>query len=277
MPFDKKGPWSVLTVTKSGDTFVAAPTQVQVNTKKADEIPDVGEPAPKVATDTIGSVKGDEKLLDTRTPPSDMHKSSFADVVGKKPVALLFATPQLCQSRVCGPVTDIALQMRPSTAPGSTSSTRRSTPTTTRTRGCARRSRRSTCVPSRGCSWSARRQDHRAARGLVRPAGRSRTRSRPLSRTMRPPGRRADRARRAGDAGGGVGPRARPAHGAADPGVAVPVGRGAVLVVSFVALAALWPRRGSRTRGGGRCLGSAGCSAAASGRRCAARSASRCS
>jgi hypothetical protein len=31
--------------------------------------------------------------------------------VGKKPVALLFSTPQLCQSRVCGPVTDIALQM----------------------------------------------------------------------------------------------------------------------------------------------------------------------
>jgi hypothetical protein len=26
-------------------------------------------------------------------------------------VALLFATPQLCQSRVCGPVTDIAVQM----------------------------------------------------------------------------------------------------------------------------------------------------------------------
>ena len=41
-----------------------------------------------------------------------MHKESFADVAGKKPVALLFATPQLCQSRVCGPVTDIALQMQ---------------------------------------------------------------------------------------------------------------------------------------------------------------------
>ena len=45
-------------------------------------------------------------------PPSDMHDVDFADVVGKKPVALLFATPQLCQSRVCGPVTDIALQMK---------------------------------------------------------------------------------------------------------------------------------------------------------------------
>jgi hypothetical protein len=33
-------------------------------------------------------------------------------VLGKKPVALLFSTPQLCQSRVCGPVTDVALQLK---------------------------------------------------------------------------------------------------------------------------------------------------------------------
>ena len=40
-----------------------------------------------------------------------MH-GDFADDVGKKPVALLFATPQLCQSRVCGPVVDVGLQLR---------------------------------------------------------------------------------------------------------------------------------------------------------------------
>jgi hypothetical protein len=45
-------------------------------------------------------------------PPSDMHAESFDQVVGKKPVALLFSTPQLCQSRVCGPVTDVALQLK---------------------------------------------------------------------------------------------------------------------------------------------------------------------
>jgi hypothetical protein len=112
VPFDKKGPWAVLAVTKSGNTFVAAPARVEVATKKADPIPDVGEPAPKVATDTLASVGGDEELLDTRTPPSDMHERSFDEVVGTKPVALLFATPQLCQSRVCGPVTDVALQMK---------------------------------------------------------------------------------------------------------------------------------------------------------------------
>ena len=110
--FDKKGSWAVLVVTQTGNTFVAAPTRVEVTTKKDDEIPDVGEAAPKVATDTLASVGGNEEMLDTRTPPSDMHERSFEEVVGTKPVALLFATPQLCQSRVCGPVTDIALQMK---------------------------------------------------------------------------------------------------------------------------------------------------------------------
>ena len=112
VPFDQKGRWAVLAVTKSGNTYLAAPSEVQVNTKKADEIPDVGEPAPKAQTDTLASVQGNEDMLDTRVPPSDMHAESFADVVGKKPVALLFSTPQLCQSRVCGPVTDIALQLK---------------------------------------------------------------------------------------------------------------------------------------------------------------------
>jgi hypothetical protein len=110
--FDQKGQWAVLVVTRTGNTYVAAPSQVQVNTKQADPIPDVGEPAPKVRTDTLESVQGNEELLDTRVPPSDMHRESFDKVIGQKPVALLFATPQLCQSRVCGPVTDIALQLK---------------------------------------------------------------------------------------------------------------------------------------------------------------------
>jgi hypothetical protein len=112
VPFDKKGDWAILVVTQSGNTFVAAPSQVSVRTKKADQIPDVGEQAPKTPTDTLASVGGDEEVLDTRTPPSDMHERSFDEVVGSKPVALLFSTPQLCQSRVCGPVTDIALQLK---------------------------------------------------------------------------------------------------------------------------------------------------------------------
>jgi hypothetical protein len=111
VPFHKAGPWAVLVVTRHGGRAVAAPAQVDVSTPAADPIPEVGQKAPRVHTDTLASAKGVVSRIDTRVPPSDMHKEDFADVVGKKPVALLFSTPQLCQSRVCGPVTDIALQM----------------------------------------------------------------------------------------------------------------------------------------------------------------------
>jgi hypothetical protein len=40
-----------------------------------------------------------------------MHSVSFGKVLGKRPVALLFSTPQLCISKVCGPVTDIAVSL----------------------------------------------------------------------------------------------------------------------------------------------------------------------
>src|SRR5829696_1683220 len=111
--FPKPGNWSVLTVTQAKGGMLAAPSQVKVVPGDKDPVPAVGEPAPKVQTDTVASAKGDEESIDTRIPTApELHEESFADVEGKKPVALLFATPQLCQSRVCGPVTDIALQMR---------------------------------------------------------------------------------------------------------------------------------------------------------------------
>jgi hypothetical protein len=110
-PLRRAGKWSVLVATKLGDGFVGGPATVNVVSPSADAIPEVGERAPAVHTDTLVTAKGDITRIDTRVPPSDMHKQDFAAVVGNQPVALLFSTPQLCQSRVCGPVTDIALQM----------------------------------------------------------------------------------------------------------------------------------------------------------------------
>jgi hypothetical protein len=112
VPFGKPGDYSILAVTKDGSKTWAAPGQIKVVSKQDDRVPEVGEAAPKVKTDTTASARGDIASIDTRTPPDDMHDVQFADVVGKKPVALLFATPQLCQSRVCGPVVDVALQLK---------------------------------------------------------------------------------------------------------------------------------------------------------------------
>jgi hypothetical protein len=112
VPFKRPGKYSILSVTKTGTKTYAAPGQITVIADRDDRIPGVGDRPPKVKTDTLASARGGIASIDTRQPPSDMHAKSFADVLGKKPVALLFATPQLCQSRVCGPVVDEALQMR---------------------------------------------------------------------------------------------------------------------------------------------------------------------
>lgn len=112
VPFTRPGTWYVLIATEVEGRLLAATAQVKVRSKRSDPVAAVGEPAPRVETDTVESARGDIASIDTRVPPSDMHDKSFSQVVGSKPVVLLFATPQLCASRVCGPVVDIAQQLK---------------------------------------------------------------------------------------------------------------------------------------------------------------------
>src|SRR5688572_21937724 len=51
--FSKPGRWSVLTVTQAGGGMLAAPGQVKVVEPEDDAIPEVGEAAPRVRTDTV--------------------------------------------------------------------------------------------------------------------------------------------------------------------------------------------------------------------------------
>ena len=83
--------------------------------------PEVGDRAVRVHTQTPADVGGDLTKLSTRVPPpAEMLKTDFADVLGRKPVVLLFATPALCQSRTCAPVVDIAEQVRATSGKGVT-------------------------------------------------------------------------------------------------------------------------------------------------------------
>ena len=111
--FKKPGNYEVLGVVKLDGRLVATdPVAAQVT--RDDPVPAVGEAAPRIETPTVESEGGDVRSIDTRVPPGTMHEHDFADVVGKRPVMLLFATPALCQSRVCGPVVDIAEQVKAS-------------------------------------------------------------------------------------------------------------------------------------------------------------------
>ena len=109
--FPKAGGWAVMAVAKLDGRLVAtSPSPAQVLAK--DPVPGVGDKAPVIDTPTKADVGNDLASIDTREPPSSMHEVNYADVVGKKPVILLFATPALCQSRVCGPVVDIAEEVK---------------------------------------------------------------------------------------------------------------------------------------------------------------------
>jgi hypothetical protein len=110
IPLDKPGPWAFAALIKTGGSYRYSllPTPHPVGEYPA---PQVGQKAPVVHTPTLVEVSNISQI-DTRVPPDDMHGDDLADVLGKKPVVLLFATPALCQSRVCGPVTDIAEQVK---------------------------------------------------------------------------------------------------------------------------------------------------------------------
>jgi hypothetical protein len=110
MPLKKPGKYVVLGIFRLDNRLVGAGTTV--NVVKSSPIPNVGDPAPQMTTPTVASVGGDIAKIDTRDPHDDMHDVNYADALGKRPIVLIFATPALCQSRVCGPVVDIAEQLK---------------------------------------------------------------------------------------------------------------------------------------------------------------------
>ncbi|HEX5592959.1 MAG TPA: hypothetical protein VFX35_06400 [Solirubrobacterales bacterium] len=107
--FDRKGPWVAIAMLRGegGMEVSRVPSPVVSDSP----VPRVGEKAPLIHTPTAAEVGGDLAKIDTRSPHDQMHQVDFADVFGKEPIVLVFATPALCQSRVCGPVVDVAQQV----------------------------------------------------------------------------------------------------------------------------------------------------------------------
>ncbi len=106
----RPGTMLVLAVTRTATGLTGSTGEIAVAAHSP--IPDVGQMAPDIATDTLASVGGNRALLTTRRPPESMASVSLNQVLGRRPVALLFSTPQLCISRVCGPITDIAVYLQ---------------------------------------------------------------------------------------------------------------------------------------------------------------------
>jgi hypothetical protein len=108
--FDKPGEWQLAALVRQGGELVATRLP-SVMVGDYSKIPAVGDDAPAVKTPTVSDV-GDVSEIDTRVPPDTMHDVDASETIGQKPTVLLFATPALCVSRVCGPVVDIAEQVK---------------------------------------------------------------------------------------------------------------------------------------------------------------------
>ncbi len=109
--FSSDGEWRIAALIKQGDKLTATllPSAVVGEFKK---VPRPGERAPSIHTPTASDVHDQLSEITTRIPPDTQNRVDYADVLGKKPIVLLFATPQFCQSRVCGPVVDVAEQVK---------------------------------------------------------------------------------------------------------------------------------------------------------------------
>lgn len=110
LDFDRPGEWRLVAMIRDGERLLAT-RMPSAMIEDYSAIPDVGEAAPKISTPTVADVD-DIGEIDTRNPHDTMHEVDAADALGKRPTVLLFATPALCVSRVCGPVVDIAEQVK---------------------------------------------------------------------------------------------------------------------------------------------------------------------
>jgi hypothetical protein len=119
VPFKRNGKQAVVAIAKlDGRLLVTNGFSVNVTPSSSTSgPPGDGDKAISVHTQTLTDVGGDAAQLDTRRPfAKDLLDTDLADVLGKKPVVITFATPLLCASRVCGPVVDIVEQVK-ATAP----------------------------------------------------------------------------------------------------------------------------------------------------------------
>jgi hypothetical protein len=109
IPLTKAKSQGILVVARMNGQLVAAnPTLVDVG---GPQPPTPGQKAISVHTPT--SPPQPIASVDTRVPHDpQLHAVDLASALGRKPVLLVFATPQLCQSRTCGPVVDQAAELQ---------------------------------------------------------------------------------------------------------------------------------------------------------------------
>jgi hypothetical protein len=113
LAFARPGPWGIELQARDA-TGSMATARLTVPVANAPQTPALGSPAPR-SRNVLASDVRDLRQIDTSQKPDPrLHQVRIADAIAQgKPQLIVFATPQFCTSRMCGPVLDIVRQLFP--------------------------------------------------------------------------------------------------------------------------------------------------------------------
>jgi hypothetical protein len=99
-------------VSQAGGAFEAV--RLAVTVLETPPTPQVGSPAPRSRNLIARDVKDLREIDTSPKPDARLHQVRIADAIAQgKPQLIVFATPQFCTSRMCGPVVDIVRTLLP--------------------------------------------------------------------------------------------------------------------------------------------------------------------
>jgi hypothetical protein len=113
LTFPRPGHWGI-EIQAREDHGSPATARFTLTVLDAPQTPAPGSPAPR-SRNLIASDVKDLREIDTSSPPDPrLHRVRIADAIAqRKPQLIVFATPQFCTSRMCGPLVDIVRQLLP--------------------------------------------------------------------------------------------------------------------------------------------------------------------
>jgi hypothetical protein len=113
LSFSRAGDWSVELLVSEENGPVEA-VRLAVTVLDASTTPAVDTAAPRSRNLVAGDVKNLRQIDTSQKPDARLHQVRIADAIAqRKPQLIVFATPQFCTSRMCGPVVDIVRTLLP--------------------------------------------------------------------------------------------------------------------------------------------------------------------
>jgi hypothetical protein len=112
--FPRSGIWGIELPIRENN-LALEPVRLSVTVLDKPRTPAVGTPAPRSRNIIASDVKDPREIDTSARPDPRLHQIRIADAIAQgKPQLIVFATPQFCTSRMCGPVVDLVRTLLPS-------------------------------------------------------------------------------------------------------------------------------------------------------------------